>query len=402
MTLRLRDRRDWEGRGGRAGSTEMATVVVAYAAFVLIGVSGGVTGVLLPAQIRDYGVDQATIGIAFFTGSAGFLLASTGSGALLHRYGTRTALVLGGAGFAVAGLCTAARPPLAVYLALQVLSGYGAGILESVLSAHLATLPRVTARMNRLHAFFGVGALAGPALATWILRFARWPAVWLVLGLAAVPLTLGFWIVHPGPGTVGAEPAPVRRPRLLSQALRRPGVLFGATLLAAYVGVELSLGNWGYSYLIERRGMSDAVAGYVVSGYWLGLTLGRFLLSPLANRIGLTAAGLMASCLTGVVAVTALTWLLPGAGTAAGCFAVLGFLLGPIFPTTMGAVPGLAPPHLVPTAIGIMNAGSVLGGSVLPWLAGTLAQGAGIATLLPYTLALAVIQLTIWWRMAES
>ena len=28
-------------------------------------------------------------------------------------------------------------------------------------------------------------------------------------------------------------------------------------------------------------------------GYWLGLTLGRFLISPIAGRIGTTAFGLM-------------------------------------------------------------------------------------------------------------
>jgi fucose permease len=384
----------------------VAAVVVAYAAFVLIGVSAGVTGVLLPAQIRDYGVDKATIGITFFTGAFGFLLASAGAGGLVHRYGTRTALVLGGTSFAVAALCSGARPPLAGYLALQVLGGYGTGVLESVLSAHLMTLPNMTARMNRLHAFFGVGALIGPAMATWTLRYAGWPAVWLVLGVVAVPLTLAFRLVHPGPDAVDVAavadaPGSSGRPRLLSQALRRPRVLFGATLLAAYVGVELSLGNWGFSYLVERRGMSEVMAGYLISGYWLGLTVGRFVLSPLAARIGLGTAGLTASCLAGIFAVTALTWLVPVAGVAGAGYALLGFLLGPIFPTTMGAAPTFAPPHLVPSAIGVMNAGSVVGGSVLPWLSGTLAQGIGIWTLLPYVLLLTATQLAIWARMAS-
>src|SRR2546429_7908866 len=50
-------------------------VLVSYAAFVLIGITAGVSGVLLPAQMGDYGVDRATIGITFFTTSAGFVLA---------------------------------------------------------------------------------------------------------------------------------------------------------------------------------------------------------------------------------------------------------------------------------------------------------------------------------------
>src|SRR4051812_38731530 len=39
VTSRPRDRRHGAGRGGRAGSAEAATVVVAYAAFVFVGVS---------------------------------------------------------------------------------------------------------------------------------------------------------------------------------------------------------------------------------------------------------------------------------------------------------------------------------------------------------------------------
>jgi hypothetical protein len=58
-------------------------VVLAYLAFVVFGVSAGIGGVLLLAQMRDYGVDRATIGITFFTGSAGFVLAGSTAGALI-------------------------------------------------------------------------------------------------------------------------------------------------------------------------------------------------------------------------------------------------------------------------------------------------------------------------------
>jgi fucose permease len=57
--------------------------------------------------------------------------------------------------------------------------------------------------------------------------------------------------------------------------------------------------------------------------------------------------------------------------------------------------------RIVPTAIGVMNAGSVVGGSALPWLAGAIAQGVGVWTLLPFTVALALAQSAVWWRMAE-
>ena len=73
-----------------------APVLVSYAAFVLVGVSAGVSGVLLPSQMAGYGVNRATIGITFFTSSAGFVLASLSTGAVISRSGVRIALAVGG------------------------------------------------------------------------------------------------------------------------------------------------------------------------------------------------------------------------------------------------------------------------------------------------------------------
>jgi len=148
-------------------STHRLAVVVAYATFVLVGVSAGVGGLLLPAQIRDYGVDKATIGITFITFSAGFLLAGVTAGRLIHRWGVRLALVVGGTAFLLSGLYTAVRPPFLALVAVQVAAGYGVGMLESVMNAYLSGLPRAAILLNRLHAFFGVGALLG--------RQAAWP-----------------------------------------------------------------------------------------------------------------------------------------------------------------------------------------------------------------------------------
>jgi fucose permease len=168
-------------------------------------------------------------------------------------------------------------------------------------------------------------------------------------------------------------------------------------MLAVYVGLEVSVGNWAFSYLVQARALPASLAGYTVSGYWLGLTLGRFLISPVAARVGATTVGLMYACLAGVTAAAALAWLLPSA-PACVALGLLGCFLGPVFPTTMAIAPSLTPARLVPAAIGIMNAVSVIGGAALPWLAGAIAQDAGMRVLLPFALALA--QFAVWRPIA--
>jgi fucose permease len=180
-------------------------------------------------------------------------------------------------------------------------------------------------------------------------------------------------------------------------------VLLGAALLAVYVGLEFGVGNWAHGYRVEARAAPDLFARFAVSGYWLGLTLGRFLISPAATRLTPTQVGLTLTytCLIGVATATGLTWWAPSFAIAVTGLALLGFFLGPIFPTTMAVTPRVTEPRLVPTAMGVMNAGSVISGSALPWLGGALAERIAAWTLLPMTLALALLQLLIWSRLAR-
>ena len=389
-----------------APDQERARVLLAYAAFVLIGVSAAVGGVLLPAQILDYGVGKGTIGLIFITGAAGFALSGVTAGALIHRGGVRAALAVGGVAYLVAALGTAARPPFVVLVLVQVLLGYGTGVLESVLNAYLAGLPEPTGPLNRLHAFFGVGALIGPSLAAWMLRRVSWPTVWLVLALLCVPLLAAVLITYPRAASPAPDPAgpprrPPARPRGPAAVLREPAVVLGAVFLSIYVGLEMSVGSWAFTFLIEQWHQRDVLAGYAVTGYWLGLTVGRFVISPAGARLGLGAVAITSGCLVGVGLAAALVWLAPVAFLAGAGLAVLGFFLGPLFPTVMSVAPRLTVARLVPTAVGLMVGMSVVGGAALPWLAGVLAQQAGVWTLLPYALGLTAVLGTVWWRLAR-
>ena len=386
-----------------ARDQERSRVLLAYTAFVLIGVSAAVGGVLLPAQILDYGVSKATIGLIFVTASAGFALSGVTAGALIHRAGVRAALAVGGAAYLVAALGTAARPPFVVLVLVQVVLGYGTGVLESVLNAYLAGLPEPTGPLNRLHAFFGVGALIGPSLAAWMLRRVSWPTVWLVLALLCVPLLAAFLIAYPRAASPALGPAlePVARERLLAAVLREPAVVLGAVFLSIYVGLEMSVGSWAFTFLIEEWHQRDVLAGYAVTGYWLGLTVGRFVISPVGSRLGLSTVAVTSGCLVGTGLGAALVWLAPVAFLASAGLAVLGFFLGPLFPTVMSVAPRLTVARLVPTAVGLMVGTSVVGGAALPWLAGVLAQRAGVWTLLPYSIGLTALLGTVWWRLAR-
>ncbi len=377
---------------------ERLRLILAFAAFALIGVAAGGAGVLLPAQITDYGVDKTTIGLMFVTFSAGYVAAAAANGALLHRFGVRAYVVVGAtvlcAGAALSGL----RPPFVGLVALQLAVGFGGGALDAALNAYVSTLSWSTALLNYLHAFFGVGALIGPLLAAALLDAnIAWPAFYLLYAVLAAALGVGLLSCYP---RVSAAAVPEARPRL-GVALRSRAVWLAAIFLAVYVGIEISVGNWGFSLLTEERHQDVLMAGWVVSGYWLGLTLGRFVLYGVAQRLGVGVVGLMVGCLAGIVACAFVIWLVPSAVAASVGLFLLGFVLGPMFPTTIAVVPRLVPGSLVATAIGILVGISVGVGALFPWVVGAVAQRLGIWSLLPATIGLAVVLAVLWRRIVR-
>jgi fucose permease len=379
--------------------SERAQVAASYVGFVLAGVTLGVSGVLVHAQVVDYRITEAAYGAVFLTSSVGFLAAGLATGWLVARLGTRGSMALGGLLYVATALVTATRPTFAGLVALQLVGGFGTGILESVLNSHLAALPRATVRLGRLHAFFGAGALVGPILAERLVEASAWPRVWLVIGLASVPVMAALVVILPGrdpsaAAAAGPSAGPTARVSVWSVARER-AVLLAAAFLIVYVSLELSVGSWGYTYLVEHTGQSARLASAGVSGFWLGLTAGRFVIGPLAERLRWSAAAMSERCLIGVLASGVLVWLAPGPA-ATGALVLLGFFLGPLFPTAMAIAPQLTSPERAAAAVGLMNGLSVIGGAGGPWLAGALVHGAGVGALAPYLLVLAGVQLVVW------
>ena len=375
---------------------ERARIGIAFGALALMGVVAGATGVLLPEQMAEYGVDKATIGWTFLAFSVGYIATATANGVLLHRLGVRRHLLVGTLVTLVAAVALTVPAGIALLLAGQVVLGLGMGVLDAGLNSYLSTLERSTALLNYHHAFFGIGALIGPLGAAALIDGGlSWHVFFAIFGVAMV-LQIGALVAYPRtPGTREAT-----GPRL-GAALALRIVLILAAFLGVYVGVEASVGNWAFSYLTEDRGKAVLAAGWAVSGYWGGLTLGRLTLNAAAERVGLSLARLTAICIGGVGIASLAVWLLPSAVAVTVSLVVLGFFLGPLFPTTIAVVPRLVPADLVHTAIGMLVATSIAGGATLPLLVGVSAEQVGLWSLLPWAAAGAAGMSVLWWRIAR-
>ena len=279
-----------------ASLTRRMPISLAFFGFALSGINESANGVLLPSLTAFYGVNNAVIGVLFFISSAGYFLSALNSGFLTQRLGLRWLLLSGGMLFVLGVLPFGLQLPFALLLPSRFVLGLSIGLIETGLNIYVTALPRSTLLLNYLHAFYGVGGLIGPTVASAILALQLgWNSVYLFQILLGLLLLFGFgFFFHPlNLHEPVVEEKLSSSENLLAASLKIPIVWLSAIFLLVYVGVEVSIGDWSYTFLLQHRHEAALLAGWIVSGYWLGLTLGRFLLQNLAERAGMSTKGLM-------------------------------------------------------------------------------------------------------------
>ncbi len=371
-------------------------VGLAFFAFILIGANDGALGVLIPSMRLHYGVDKATIGLLFLFQTVGYLVAAFNSGLLVEKLGNRRFLVLGVVSFLLGVGTLSLMPQFIVILIMMLPLGFGVAIIDAGLNTYIASMPRNAALLNYLHAFYGIGALLGPLIASTILAIRwGWNSVYIVwIGMSLV-LLIGFQLVFREQNISQREDTAIRpKSNVLVAALSVPMVWIAALFMLIYVGAEVSVGSWTYSFLTEERHAPILLAGWMVSGYWIGLTLGRLTLARVTLRIG--SERLILGCLVGVVIGALFVWLLPVYAVSAIGLGLIGFSFGPIYPTTIALISDKVSGRILPSVIGFMVSLGSIGAAICPWLAGTLAQRVGLWSLMPYVIILTAAMVLLW------
>jgi FHS family L-fucose permease-like MFS transporter len=139
------------------------------------------------------------------------------------------------------------------------------------------------------------------------------------------------------------------------------------------------IGSIMVMYLMQPSilAVSAAKAGSLVSLYWGGAMVGRFVGSEVLKRID--AGRVLAGCALGAGILAAVAAVTAGPAAAAAIIAV-GLCNSIMFPTIFSlALEGLGDDK--PTGSGILCM-AIVGGAIIPPLAGSVADGFGLATAL--------------------
>lgn len=364
-------------------------LVLSFVGFIALGLPDAVIGVAWPAIRRYFQLPQDALGPLFVTATVGSVIASTATGVILRRLSIGDLLAASCALTAISLFSYTIAPSWAVLVTLGLLTGFGAGSIDAAINTHAAT--RYSTRLvNVLHAFYGVGAAAGPALMTAVLTTGRdWQLGYRIIVGIEIVLAVAFVLSrrHWPPPTPAHEEH--HRSAQLLETLRLGKVQLSLLVFLFYTGCEAAAGAWVFSLLYEARDIATASAGTAVSLYWGGL---------FASRLGyaLLPADVSPDTVIKLCIVTALGGMLALALNIhplvdAAAIALVGFASGPIFPSLIATTPARVGPRHTANTVGLQVSIAAVGLAALPALCGLIAQDWGLE-LIP-------IVLTICWSV---
>jgi fucose permease len=377
-------------------------VLIAFYAFIAIGIAEAGLGVLLPSILSTYQLTPATVTLLFVSQISGYIVAAFSSSLVSSRLGLARMLLVAASSLTAALLIYALSPSWFIMVAAGTLLGLGIGLIDAGINTYIVQDSRSANLIGSLHAFYGIGALLGPAVATTLLAVGmNWRRVYLVLASVVSVLVVGLVIIliyRYQPMMMRVTTSDTAAVGNLRRSLHHPAVLLTGLLLLVYVGTEASVGNWAYTVQSVARQTPELVAGYSVSAYWMGLTIGRFSLSywlkwfGAVRTISLSLSLLMLSLLA--------WWLLPNLWIS---LPLIGFALAAIFPATIWLIPQRVPESLVPAAVGFATSTASFGAAIVPTGVGWLANWAGLNIIPMLMLPPAIVMIGVHcWLVQHS
>lgn len=315
-------------------------------------------------------------------------------------------------------ICT---PPFPVVVVCFLFLGFGEATNVALGNTFAANLQNGTTMLGAMHGSYGVGGIIGPLIATAMvtkgnLIFSRYYI--LPLGVSVFNLLFAGWSFwhferdsNPTLLTTAERvlsnaqngSAPSSKNHVKEQvanmikAFKSKTVILGALFIFAYQGAEVSISGWVISFLIGTRNGNPASVGYVTSGFWAGITLGRFLLSHPAHLVG---EKLFVYCMVvSAAAFQLLVWWVPNVIGDAVAVSIVGLVLGPIYPCALVIFSKLIARKDQLSSISVISAFGSSGGAVAPFTTGILAQAVGTFVLHPIALGLFVIMLGSWYNL---
>lgn len=334
----------------------------------------------------------------------GFIVAAAFVDKIRQRLGRAKAIAVSMVCIALGFIPLVCAAPFPSIVIAYFFIGFGTAIALAIGNVFCANLQNGTTMLGAMHGSYGIGGTIGPLVATSIVSTGSiWSRYYLLtLGFTLWNLcfsTWSFWDYEKELGEFHALSETTSRGMDqvagMLLAIKSRVVVLGAVFIFAYQGAEVSISGWVISFLITARNGDPSSVGYVTSGFWAGITLGRFVLSPIGSKVGEKLFVYL--LVAGATVFQLLVWLVPNIIGEAVSLAIVGLLLGPIYPCAAALFTRNLSRREQVNGMSIISAFGSSGGAITPFTTGLLAQAAGTFVLHPIAIGSFAIMTLCWF-----
>lgn len=369
-------------------------LIVLYLSFISLGLPDTILGTVWPQMRHDFGKTLDYAGVLISLTTVISAIASFGSGFVTRKFSTWA--IITGCGFmtAAAMFGYAFSPAWLMLLFSTVFFGIGQGAVDTAANSWMSR-HYSSRHMNWVHCCWGIGATGGPFIITAVFSMdASWRTGYLAIGIIQVMLAMVFllsrrlWGAAPVPHDARQEsmtpsPAINREEKNHEMALfsRRMASVSGMLFYFFYSGVEIVVGLWGASWLIERYHITQASAAMTITLYWGALTAGRFLVGIISEKF--TNRSLIRGGIAIIFLGVAMIALDMGCLASEVSLVLIGLGAAPLYPTMMHDTPRRVGSAFSDRLTGFQVGSALAGATVIPPLVGVVAQHVSLAVFAP-------------------
>jgi FHS family L-fucose permease-like MFS transporter len=369
--------------------------------FFAFGFCTVLTDTLTPKLKAMFSLNHAEANLTQFCFFIAYFIVSIPAGWLLTRIGYLAGVVIGLGVMAVGCLMFTPAARLGIYggflLALFVLAS-GVTIVQvaaNPLAAGVGDPKQSHSRLTLAQAFNSLATMIGPVFGSYLIlshglaspdpkvvstaalrayrvaeaRVVQGPFVGIAVAL--VLLAALCWFLRRGSPETLAQPLGA-----FTNVLSNRRLALGALSIFAYVGAEVAIGNNMVNYLMlgETLGAPAQTAGLLVSVYWGGAMIGRFIGAAVLRKV--SPALVLAICAVSAALLAATSALSVGMIAVATALSI-GVFNSIMFPTIFTlAIEELG--EETPQGSGVLCL-AIVGGAVVPLLTGLAADRFGLS-----------------------
>jgi len=264
-----------------------------YMMFLMFAMTTDAVGVIIPEIIKEFNLSHTQAGAFHYVTMLAIAVSGIFLGYLADKIGRKPTILLGLIIYAVSCFLFAVGNTYLFFVALLFSSGLAIGIFKSAGLALVGDITHSstehTKSMNMVEGFFGIGAIIGPAVVTYLLANGySWKYLYIFAGLVCVMLSVVTWYVKT-PKLVHHVGEPVNLRRTFKMMKNRYALGFSLSI-ALYVIAEAAIYVWMPTLFLKYEGNLTWLAAYSLTIFFVLRAVGRFMAIWVLSKISWSSA----------------------------------------------------------------------------------------------------------------